>query len=207
MAGGYCDAVAIGSTWYGPTLSPPAGVHQKNRALWYAWLKKVTGGVGRRGTSRNTSMDAIGVYRGDTRVHSGPIGCELGAHIHIYSIAARRPDGVGARRGKRYIERIGPKEGQIIGAALAAAVGDVPICSVVDNFTFKQSPDEFIIKVAELVSARGEISGQSLSVLVRYVFANELAYVDPHLIFGLEGLFQIVPRRALIIEDCEGRLG
>jgi len=49
-----------------------AGVHPNNRALWYAWLEKVTGGVGRRGSNRNTSMDAIGVYRGDPQCSLWP---------------------------------------------------------------------------------------------------------------------------------------
>jgi ABC-type Fe3+-citrate transport system substrate-binding protein len=68
---------------------------------------------------------------------------------------------------KRDAERIVPECSLRVAAAAAAAIGNVPVGFVVDDFSLKKIADEFVGEIAEFVGTRRQVDRENVSVLVR----------------------------------------
>ncbi len=59
-----------------------------------------------------------------------------------------------------------------VAAARGAAVGNVAVGFVVDDFALEESADSGVGQVAEFVGTHSQVGGERLSALVWYVFAD-----------------------------------
>ncbi len=146
-----------------------------------------------------------GVYRSDSCTSCAPVAVEATAYIDVTVRAGiESPNTIPGTTEERDAEGIESQKWTRVCATACAAIGNVAVGLVINDFALEQAADRVIGKVTKFVGAHGQVRGKRCSILVRHMLTNELANIHPHLFVRLEGLLQVVSLGPLIIEDGEG---